>query len=146
MILIAGIALLVIGPDRFPDFAKIVLRTIRDLRGYVDEVKDEITKEIDPVRREFQGLRKFANTRNLIDLVPDDDDDDVDETQDSFEGDYDAPNPYGNDSGGDEDQGECDEEEGESPYDDFDVNDEEPSEQKDTEEDDASDSNSQAQS
>jgi sec-independent protein translocase protein TatB len=32
MIIIAGIALVVIGPEKFPEFAKIVLHTFRDVR------------------------------------------------------------------------------------------------------------------
>ena len=44
MIIIAIIALVVIGPEKFPDFAKIALRTMRDLRGYVDEIQGEVTR------------------------------------------------------------------------------------------------------
>lgn len=78
MLLIAGVALLVIGPERFPDFAKIVLRTVRDLRGYVDEVKVDLAKELNPLKGEFQKFSNLRDPRNLIDLIPDDDDDDDD--------------------------------------------------------------------
>ena len=50
MLIIAGVALVVMGPEKFPDFAKVVLRTIRDFRGYMDEAKREISKEIIPVQ------------------------------------------------------------------------------------------------
>ena len=53
MIIIAGIALVVIGPEKFPDFAKIVMRTIRDIRGYVDEARQEINKELKPMKKEW---------------------------------------------------------------------------------------------
>ena len=59
MVLIAGIALVVIGPEKFPDFAKIVLRTVRDLRGYVDDVKQEVTKELRPVQKEIRELTRY---------------------------------------------------------------------------------------
>ena len=59
MILIAGIALVIIGPEKFPEFAKIVLRTVRDLRGYVEEAKRDISKELKPVRREIQDLSRY---------------------------------------------------------------------------------------
>jgi len=59
MILIAGIALMVFGPEKFPDFAKIVLRTVNDLRGYVDEIQKEVTKEIKPIKRELEQMSKY---------------------------------------------------------------------------------------
>ena len=59
MILIAGIALMVFGPEKFPDFAKIVLRTVNDLRGYVDEIQKEVTKEIRPIKRELEQMSKY---------------------------------------------------------------------------------------
>lgn len=56
LILLAGIALIVIGPDKFPDFARIVGRTVRDLKGYVNDVKQDISEELKPVRDEVQKL------------------------------------------------------------------------------------------
>lgn len=58
MILIAVIALIVFGPEKFPDFAKIALRTMRDLRGYVDEIQGEVTKELNPIKKELNKLSK----------------------------------------------------------------------------------------
>lgn len=59
ILLLAGIALVVIGPDKFPEFAKIVLRTLRDLKGYVNEVKQDITAELRPVEREITKLSRY---------------------------------------------------------------------------------------
>lgn len=59
MVLIGIIALVVIGPEKFPDFAKIAIRTVRDLRGYVDDIQTEITKELKPVKQEFNQLKKY---------------------------------------------------------------------------------------
>lgn len=58
LILLAGIALIVIGPDKFPDFARIVGRTVRDLKGYVNDVKEDISEELRPVRDEVQKLTR----------------------------------------------------------------------------------------
>lgn len=68
MILIAGIALIVFGPEKFPDFAKIVLRTVNDLRGYVDEIQKEVTKEIKPIKRELEQMSKY-NPEKYIDAL-----------------------------------------------------------------------------
>lgn len=61
MMLLAGIALVVIGPEKFPDFAKVVVRTVRDLRGYMDEVKRELSDELKPVEREMRSLTRVGS-------------------------------------------------------------------------------------
>jgi Tat protein translocase TatB subunit len=58
MVLIAAIALVVFGPDKFPDFAKIVLRTVRDLRGYVDDIQKEVSKELKPLKKELDKISR----------------------------------------------------------------------------------------
>jgi len=68
MILIAAIALIVFGPEKFPDFAKIVIRTVNDLRGYVDEIQKEVTKEIKPIKRELEQMSKY-NPEKYIDAL-----------------------------------------------------------------------------
>lgn len=59
MVLIAGVALVVIGPEKFPEFAKIALRTFRDLRGYVEDAKRDISKELRPLQREVNELSRI---------------------------------------------------------------------------------------
>lgn len=71
LIIIAAIALIVMGPEKFPDFAKIFLRTIKDLRGYMDEVKDEVTKEIRPLEREMRNLSKYSPDKYLDSVMDD---------------------------------------------------------------------------
>lgn len=65
MVAIAAIALVVIGPEKFPDFAKLVIRAFRDIRGYVDEAKQELAKELRPVQKEINVLsresREYVN-------------------------------------------------------------------------------------
>ena len=59
LIIIGAIALVVIGPEKFPEFAKIAMRAYRDLRGYVDDIKRELAEEIKPVQREIRELAKY---------------------------------------------------------------------------------------
>lgn len=70
IILIAGLALILLGPDRFPEVAKVVVRTMRDLRGYLDEVKTEITREIKPVNDEIRHLSRYDAETYLDALAP----------------------------------------------------------------------------
>lgn len=71
MIVIAGIALVVIGPEKFPDFAKLVIRTIRDLRGYMDEMKTEVAKELKPLKKEMDALSRIDPEKYIDSLTAD---------------------------------------------------------------------------
>lgn len=82
MIIIAGIALVVIGPEKFPDFAKIVMRTIRDVRGYVDEARQEINKELKPIKKEMDKLSRIDTEEYLEKLIPSDSDDEDEKDED----------------------------------------------------------------
>jgi Tat protein translocase TatB subunit len=68
IIIIFGLALVIIGPEKFPEFAKIVMRTIRDLRGYVDDLKRDIAREIRPVDDELSQLSRY-NPEEYIDAL-----------------------------------------------------------------------------
>lgn len=68
MVLIAGVALVVIGPEKFPEFAKIALRTFRDLRGYVEDAKRDISKELRPLKQEVNELSRI-NPEDYIDSL-----------------------------------------------------------------------------
>jgi sec-independent protein translocase protein TatB len=69
MVLIAGIALIVIGPEKFPDFAKLAIRTIRDLRGYIDEIKSEVSKELKPIKKEMDTLSRIDPEKYIDSLT-----------------------------------------------------------------------------
>lgn len=58
-IVLAGIILVVMGPEKFPDVAKAIIRTVRDVRGYWDDAQREITKEINPLKGELRQLSKY---------------------------------------------------------------------------------------
>lgn len=79
LILIAGVALMVLGPDKFPEFAKMAARLFRDLRKYKDEVTRDLTKELKPMKKELEDLSK-VNPEQYIDALIDDDDEDDDGT------------------------------------------------------------------
>ncbi len=52
MLLLAGIALVVLGPDRLPGYAAQAARLIRQVRTMADNAKDHAREQIGPgVRR-----------------------------------------------------------------------------------------------
>ena len=78
IIAIGVIALVVIGPEKFPDFAKMVFKTIRELRGHVDDLKHEVNKEINPLKGKFDELRRIDPEKYIDQLVKGDDEDEED--------------------------------------------------------------------
>ena len=59
ILVIAGVALVILGPDKFPGHAKIAMRFFRDIRGYWDEAKRDLTEELKPVKKELKELEKY---------------------------------------------------------------------------------------
>ncbi|MCP4646015.1 MAG: twin-arginine translocase subunit TatB [bacterium] len=81
IVLIAGVALVVIGPERFPEFAKIVMKTFREVRGYWDDAKRDISKELRPVQDHVKQISRYKPEEYLDSLMEDDEEDD-DESED----------------------------------------------------------------
>jgi len=80
LIIIAGVALMVLGPDKFPEFAKMAARLVRDLRSYGNEIQREIAKEIKPVQKELDDLTKIDPEKYIDSLIGDDEDEEDDGT------------------------------------------------------------------
>jgi len=59
IVIIGAIALVVMGPEKFPEFVKIALRAYRDVRGYVDDIKREMAEELHPIKKEIQQLARY---------------------------------------------------------------------------------------
>ena len=68
MIFLAVIALVVLGPEKFPQYAKMFLRAFKDFRGYMDEVKTDVAREINPIRRELDKINR-TDPEKLIDTL-----------------------------------------------------------------------------
>lgn len=59
LLVIMGIALVVLGPEKFPEVTKIVMRTIRDVRAYWNDAKRDLADELRPVQKEMHQLTKY---------------------------------------------------------------------------------------
>ncbi len=71
-IVLAAVGLLVLGPEQFPKFAKMAARFVRDIRSYANEVQTEIAKDLVPLRKEFNDLRKIDPEKYLDKLIEED--------------------------------------------------------------------------
>jgi sec-independent protein translocase protein TatB len=68
ILVIAAVALVLLGPEKFPEFAKIVIRTVRDIRTYVNEAKRDLAQEFKPVKKEFRELSRYEPEKYLESL------------------------------------------------------------------------------
>jgi sec-independent protein translocase protein TatB len=81
LLALAVLALLVLGPEKLPQYAAEAARFIRQLRKMANEARTEVTRELGP---ELEGLDlRDLNPRSLVrkhllDPLDDDDDDDED--------------------------------------------------------------------
>lgn len=80
ILIIAALALIFLGPEKFPEVAKMAARFVRDVRGYVQEAQSEITRELRPVKDELKKISKTdteAYFNKLAGLAEADDDDEI---------------------------------------------------------------------
>ncbi len=85
LIIIAIIALIVIGPERLPEFARDAGKFVNKIRKFVNNAKNELEKELE--LDEFNGLHKDINhidrlmkeapDRELINKAVNNDDDKI---------------------------------------------------------------------
>ena len=86
--LIAGVALMLLGPEKFPGFAKVSIRTFRDIKKYMSEAQREIAKELNPMKDEFDKIKKVDVEGYVDKLIGEDKTkttDDEDEDDENFE-------------------------------------------------------------
>lgn len=62
LLLIAILALIFIGPQRLPGVISQVMGTIRDLRGYADEIQAELKGEFSELQGELTGIQEELQT------------------------------------------------------------------------------------
>ncbi len=74
-LVLAAIGLLVLGPEQFPKFAKMAARFVRDVRSYANEVQNEIAKDLVPLTKELNDLRRISPEKYLDKLMKEDEDD-----------------------------------------------------------------------
>ncbi|HEX9948570.1 MAG TPA: Sec-independent protein translocase protein TatB [Thermodesulfobacteriota bacterium] len=59
LLIIAALALILIGPKKLPDLAKSLGKTLGELRKATDDVKETIFEEIKPIKDELPDRREL---------------------------------------------------------------------------------------
>jgi len=78
LLIIAGVALVVLGPDKFPQVAKVCIRMFREVRAYWEDAKRDISKELRPVKKEMGELKRYKPEDYIDSLIGDDEDEEED--------------------------------------------------------------------
>lgn len=68
IIFIAVIALVVLGPEKFPTFAKMAIRAFRDFKSYFSDLQRDVTRELNPLKKEFGDLARHR-PEDLLDRL-----------------------------------------------------------------------------
>lgn len=65
LLLIAVVVLVLVGPEKLPEFARTIARTIRDLKKYGQEVRKEFEQDLltDDIKRDWEDITSDRPTR-----------------------------------------------------------------------------------
>jgi sec-independent protein translocase protein TatB len=65
--LVVVIAVVVLGPERFPELAVQIARAIKYLRGYANEATSDLRAEFQELTKEYEEMRKeLAEVRSSV--------------------------------------------------------------------------------
>ncbi len=106
---IGCIALMVLGPEKFPGFAKLSIRTFRDIKKYLSEAQRDIANELNPMKDELNKLKKVDVEGYVEKLIGEDEDTSKDSSEEDDDDDGELnvePHPSTMDDWHPEDQNE----------------------------------------
>lgn len=87
VILIMVIAVIVLGPERIPEFAVQLARAIRWLRGYANESTAELRAEFNELMKEYEEVRQeLRDLRGSVDKDVDKLSEDIETTKEEVRG------------------------------------------------------------
>lgn len=71
---ITCVALMVLGPEKFPQVAKLVMKSYRDIRKYMSDAQRDIATELNPLKSDLKKFSKVDIEKYLENLMEDDKD------------------------------------------------------------------------
>jgi sec-independent protein translocase protein TatB len=67
ILLVSIVAIIVLGPERFPQVAVQVARAVKFLRGYANDATSQLREEFAELTKEYEDLRKeFDDIRGSV--------------------------------------------------------------------------------
>ena len=72
LILILGVALIVFGPGKLPELGQMMGKTIREFKGAVNNIDEDIKKDIKDIKKEVDEVKEAVDIRATIQDIQND--------------------------------------------------------------------------
>lgn len=66
LILILGIALIIFGPGKLPELGQTLGKTIREFKGAINNIDEDIKKDLGDIKTEVQEVKDAVDVRSAI--------------------------------------------------------------------------------
>lgn len=72
LILILGVALIVFGPGKLPELGQTLGKTIREFKGAINNIDEDIKKEVKEIKDEVNEVKDMIDVRSTIQDIQND--------------------------------------------------------------------------
>ena len=72
LILILGVALIVFGPGKLPELGQMMGKTIREFKGAINNIDEDIKKDIKDIKKEVDEVKEAVDIRATIQDIQND--------------------------------------------------------------------------
>ena len=72
LILILGVALIVFGPGKLPELGNALGKTIREFKGAINNIDEDIKKEVNDIKNEVNEVKEMVDVRSAIQDIQND--------------------------------------------------------------------------
>ena len=86
LILILGVALIVFGPGKLPELGNALGKTIREFKGAINNIDEDIKKEVKDIKDEVNEVKEMVDVKSAIQDIQND-------LKDAVKVDLDTPAP-----------------------------------------------------
>lgn len=72
LILILGVALIIFGPGKLPELGQTLGKTIREFKGAINNIDEDIKKEVKEIKDEVNEVKDMVDVRSTIQDIQND--------------------------------------------------------------------------
>ena len=72
LILILGAALIIFGPGKLPELGNALGKTIREFKGAINNIDEDIKKEVKDIKNEVNEVKEMVDVRSAVQDIQND--------------------------------------------------------------------------
>ena len=72
LILILGAALIIFGPGKLPELGNALGKTIREFKGAINNIDEDIKKEVKDIKTEVNEVKEMVDVRSAVQDIQND--------------------------------------------------------------------------